>query len=232
MASLQRSLSYGGGDADKPSPLLRQRSKRLSIAASLMSLIRKPDSPPPPDSPGAAEHEEIRKKQEEAWMQACYNAVTLLFMFITGCICVAVYYVLESFLHPLLWAVLVGTFLHPLKHNSTVRIRQWLESLETNSVPLSVGIVLSPVLFFNGLAEFIEYRIVYYWRSRLYIMIVIVSIWVAYSLNLPLHVYNATTVLSAGFQTVDSVMSSTAIFQVSAFALYWVYICIGTFFQS
>ena len=211
-ASLHRSLSYGAGDADRPSPLLHQRSRRQSIAASLLSLIRKPESPP--DSPDAAEHEEIYKKQEEAWMQACYNAVTLLFIFITVCICVAVYYVLERFLHPLLWAVLVGTFLHPLKHNSTVRIKQWLESLETNGVPLSVGIVLSPVLFFNGLAEFIEYRIVYYWKSRLYIVIVMISIWIAYSLNLPLHIYNGTTVLSAVFQTVDSVMSSTAIFQV------------------
>ena len=220
MASLHRSLSYGPGDDVFADKSLRLRWKRSSVfASSLLSLIRQPETPPSPDTPGAAEQEKNRQKQEDAWMQACYNTVALVFIIITGCICVAVYYVLERFLHPLLWAVLVGTFLHPFKHNSTMKIREWLKSLESSGVPLSAGIIISPVLFFNGLAEFAEYRIMYYWKSRLFIVLIMAGVWIAYSLSLPLHIYNGTTVLSAVFQTLDSVVSRTAILQVGRFWL-------------
>lgn len=226
MTSVHRSLSYGPGDeayADKSRFPPRLKSRKSSIfAASLMSFIKQPEAPPAPGTPDAVEQEELSKKQEDAWMQACYNGVALVFIVITGCICIAVYYVLERFLHPLLWAVLIGMFLHPFKHNSTMKIKEWLESLETSSVPLSVGIIISPIFVFNELAEFAEYRIMYYWKSRLYMVIAMASVWIAYSLNLPLHIYSGATVLSTTFQTVDAIVSRTAILQVC------VHVCVGS----
>ena len=103
---------------------------------------------------------------DKALKQAFYNTAATLFAVIVCCAGVAVYYILEAFLRPLLWAVLCGAFLHPFKNTLTSFVQGWLKSLRTSGTPLAVGTVLLPVQLVNGLTEtlasvlFAQYKVI------------------------------------------------------------------------
>ena len=146
-------------------------------------------------------------KQDDVWMQACYNAVALVVLLVAGCICWAVYCVLEPFLHPLLWAVLIGTILYPFKKTWTERISQWLDGLEGNSIPLSAGLVLSPLFFFNYLSKLLEGAIFSYWFEMLSSVLGVASLWLLYRLSVPIHLYQGLTTVYMYLQSFDDVMT-------------------------
>lgn len=90
---------------------------------------------------------------EKAFKQAFYNVAALVFVFFIFAACVAVYYVLEPFLRPLLWAVLFGSVLHPFKHSMTVLLKNWLQTLEESGTPFTVGAISSPFLIIDHVSE-------------------------------------------------------------------------------
>ncbi|KAJ8945745.1 hypothetical protein NQ318_012067 [Aromia moschata] len=81
---------------------------------------------------------------------ALYNAVALFLLFLCCAAGYALYMILEPFIKPLMWALLVGSALHPLK-----RSLRMVETLETTNTPVIFGVILLPVNIMNDLSEFI-----------------------------------------------------------------------------
>ena len=83
-------------------------------------------------------------QHNKALKGAFYNAAALVFVAISGVILVSAYFVLETFLRPLIWASLCGAFIFPFKKQSARLVSQWLNALKKDQVPLLVGISLLP----------------------------------------------------------------------------------------
>jgi len=104
------------------------------------------------------------KNATKALQQASYTAISTFFLILCLAIAVCIYFILEPFLRPLLWALLCGTLLHPLKHTVTERFKLRLYWLSYYDVPLLIGIFISPVVYLNELSAFLERQFLVHWK--------------------------------------------------------------------
>ena len=112
--------------------------------------------------------------------QAFYNTAATLFAVLVCVAALAVYYILQAFLKPLLWAVLCGTFLHPFKHTLTFYVTGWLKSLRDSGTPLVVGTALLPVQILDRSAEVVGSTLFRKWKVLLSLAIVLPCVYLFY----------------------------------------------------
>ena len=223
--SLSRSFSYPSSDSLNEDPhqtssVHRRYGRSHSIVGSLWNFLsaRRHSVIDSAQSRGRLQDDEDDSstdraedaecaKQDDAWMQAYCNAVAVVVLLVAGYICWAVYHVLEPFLHPLLWAVLIGTILYPFKKTWTERISQWLDGLEKNSIPLSAGLILSPLFIFNYVSKLLEGAILSYWVGMLSSVLGVASLWLLYKLSVPVHLYQGLMTVNTYLQSFDDVMT-------------------------
>lgn len=105
------------------------------------------------------------KNTTKALQQAVYTTISTFFLILCLAVAVCIYFILEPFLRPLLWALLCGTLLHPLKHTITERFKLRLDVLTRNDVPLLIGIFISPVIYLNELSAFLESQFLIHWKT-------------------------------------------------------------------
>lgn len=91
--------------------------------------------------------------QDKALKQAFYNTAANVFFLLVCLAAVAVYYILEVFLRPLVWAVLCGTCLFPIKRTLTTAVQNWLSTLHDSSTPLLVGSIFVPIKLVDNASE-------------------------------------------------------------------------------
>jgi len=104
------------------------------------------------------------KNATKALQQASYTAMSTLLLIICLAVAICIYFILEPFLRPLLWALLCGTLLHPLKYSLTERFKLRIKSLDSNGIPLMVGITIAPVVYLNEFSDFIETQFLINWK--------------------------------------------------------------------
>lgn len=96
---------------------------------------------------------------EQNLHSAFYNVAAFLFVSIGLGAAVAVYFVLEAFIKPLLWAVLCGAFLYPFKKTLSRFICTWLRSLSDCNTPLVIGVALLPLQILNEVSAIVGFFI-------------------------------------------------------------------------
>lgn len=156
----------------------------------------------------------VEDATDQARLYAQYNGVVFGLIALLLAIAVAVYFVLEPFLHPLLWALLAGTVLFPFKKARSHEIEEWLEQLETSGVPLTLAIFLSPFSLFNyltsQLGDFVDTR-----RRILSVSVIsVVLFYTAYHFNMLSHLHLVWNAVVLIFEQMDTLLSTERTIQV------------------
>ncbi|GAU93059.1 hypothetical protein RvY_05050 [Ramazzottius varieornatus] len=76
-----------------------------------------------------------------------------------------VYLVLETFVQPLVWALLTGTFLYPFKLFLVEVVKDFLRGLQTTSTPILLGIALIPFKLLDKGLDYVGAELVDFFRN-------------------------------------------------------------------
>jgi len=122
----------------------------------------------------------VPQGHEKALKQALYNAIATLLLVASLGVGFGLFYILEPFVKPLIWALLVGSVLHPLKRTIEVRLTAWMGHLGETSKPLLLAVIMVPVHFIDDVSEFVGQTI----RKYFYCII-----WLCFGLMMALLIY-------------------------------------------
>lgn len=159
---------------------------------------------------------------EDIWLQAVYNAVVFSMVGVFLCILIAVYCILEPFLHPLLWAVLIGAFLFPFKHTGSTYIESWLQDLDNRDIPLVAGLFVSPVHCLHNAVIKVEQIIIVYWKLMAFLALSTLSFYLGTTFDIPFIPYHLLSFVFKLLSHLDLLLTYTKSLQVMMlFVLYW-----------
>ncbi|XP_023013732.2 transmembrane protein 245 [Leptinotarsa decemlineata] len=151
---------------------------------------------------------------------AIYNAVALFVLFLCCGAGYAVYMILEPFIKPLIWAVLVGSALHPLKRSLRYRFQTWFETLESTNTPMVFGIVLLPINIVDSISEILCENM---WKR---LKVIFVSVSVLIIMNVMYH-YTPKCIISIIWQLILNTNSCLKFFLDSSSLVTVVTIVLG-----
>jgi len=137
---------------------------------------------------------------DKALKKAFYSTGATLFVIVACCAAAILYHILLPFIRPLLWALLCGTVLFPIKYQLVTVTRRWLHGLQSSGTPLVVGTFLLPLTVADALAEscvnvalnyalpvaiggivaLVAYAIIYVWLGRAFIDILFAAFYFVY----------------------------------------------------
>lgn len=123
----------------------------------------------------------IPQSHEKALKHALYNAIALSLLFICGAAGWGLFFILEPFVKPLIWAVLIGSVLHPFKYSLTKRFELWFTQLDASSTPIFFNILMVPVRLIDDISETIGNLIMSYIKLLLALGGSIIAIFLIYT---------------------------------------------------
>ncbi|KAF5293264.1 hypothetical protein FQR65_LT11004 [Abscondita terminalis] len=111
---------------------------------------------------------------------ALYNAIALFALFLSCAASYALYVILGPFIKPLMWAVLVGSVLHPFKCSLAKKFKSWFNSMETSGTPIFIEVFIVPINIINSLSDFIGDKLLKYLKIIIAITVIIPLLHIIY----------------------------------------------------
>ncbi|RXG58786.1 Transmembrane protein, partial [Armadillidium vulgare] len=107
----------------------------------------------------------IPQGHDTALRNAFYNVAAAVF--VGGAIAAAwsVYLILQPFVQALMWAVLCGSVLHPVKYTISTSVRKWLLEVDKTKSLLSFSVVFLPITCLDNLSEFIGWYVMNHMKA-------------------------------------------------------------------
>ena len=144
-----------------------------------------------------------QNSEREIFRRALVQCATIVFVIVCGVCALLVYYVLEPFLHSILWSLITGAFLFPLKKRWTSAARHHLRQLDTHSHLLLFSVAVRlPWQLIDGLIESIGPVCCRQWKHVLFVLVFLPSMEF-------LHAHSLHEVCSTAMEFTSSVASQT-----------------------
>uniref|UniRef100_A0A0K8S3B8 Transmembrane protein 245 n=1 Tax=Lygus hesperus TaxID=30085 RepID=A0A0K8S3B8_LYGHE len=93
------------------------------------------------------------EKNDKALKLAMFNGFAIILVIVSVFTVCGVYFILQPFIKPLLWALLVGSALHPIKLVVANKLRTQVSKLEKSSRPLYLNVLMMPFSFVMKLSD-------------------------------------------------------------------------------
>lgn len=90
---------------------------------------------------------------EKLIRNALFNSISFCLILLVIVTLVAVYFILEPFLRPLLWALLLGSALFPFKQKLTRVTRRWLNQIKDNNHSVTIESISLPLKISNWIMD-------------------------------------------------------------------------------
>ncbi|XP_071451759.1 transmembrane protein 245 [Hetaerina americana] len=149
----------------------------------------------------------IPQGHEKALKHALYNAIAICLMFICVTGIVALFYILEPFIKPLLWAVLCGSVLYPFKQALANIITMWLQELNRCSTPLAFGLVLAPIQIMDAASEWVLCAALFRLKPILGLLFSVIIVLAVYNYTPGFIIWTAQSFVLGLFALVESIVN-------------------------
>lgn len=123
----------------------------------------------------------IPQGHEKALKQAFYNAIALFVLFLCTAGGWALFYILEPFVKPLVWAVLIGSVLHPFKYSLAKHFELWFHQVNASSNFIYFGVFMIPIHLMDRISEAVGCTIMKHIKLIITLGIGIFSIFIIYT---------------------------------------------------
>ncbi|XP_067931613.1 transmembrane protein 245-like [Watersipora subatra] len=133
-----------------------------------------------PTAPKHGKKKDLEHQHDIMMQQAIYSTGANVFVFFAGLGIIALYWVLESFYRPLMWATLCGAFLFPFKRRITKNIKNWLIGLKKSGTPFTLGIFKVPIDLLDISSETLVNSVYKRWRVIGVVTGVFLTLYVTY----------------------------------------------------